>query len=242
VLSINASQSVLKDHALAALQYAFLQNRKVGVSCMLETKQKIPSDSEIDTASASYEIARELVEWSEKFVLLDDDSTEPMSEEKDEHKSNDEDRKHFKKELEVDLKKELEVDLKKELEADRKIQKVDCSDMKGRNQVYCDDPKRQKQWNAYNFPNFDDDDGDGKKITIGILCNNFPLPEKKFEKRFPMCPSFDFFADDTENTGPLYSDDLLEVPSIPSTLSECDDLDFSPLSSPFSDAGSNLSD
>jgi len=234
VLSINASQSILKDHALAALQYAFLQNRKVGVSSIQETQ--VPSDIEIDTASASYEIARELVEWSEKFVL-DDVSTENMTEEKDEHKSNDEDRKHFK-----EFKKEFENDIKNQ-------NQVDCPDVKCRKQVHCDDAKHQKQWNDYSFPNFGVDDN--KKITIGILCNNFPISEKKFpfplsEKKFPnstpVCPSFDFFADETENTGPLYSDDLLDVPPIPSTFFERDDLDFSPLSSPFSDAGSNLSD
>jgi len=240
VLSINASQSILKDHALAALQYAFLQNRKVGVSSIQETQ--VPSDIEIDTASASYEIARELVEWSEKFVVLDDGSTENMTEEKDEHKSNDEDRKNFK---------EFKKEFKKEFENDIKIQKqVDCPDVKCRKPMRCDDAKHQNQWNDYGFPNIGDDNN--KKITIGILCNNFPISEKKFpfplsEKKFPnstpVCPSFDFFADETENTGPLYSDDLLlEVPPIPSIFSECDDLDSSPLSSPFSDAGSNLSD
>lgn len=71
VLSISPSSSILSEQALNALKYAFLMNRKVGVSGSPASIPK-PSEEHIDKAEAAYDIARELVDWSENYVLCED--------------------------------------------------------------------------------------------------------------------------------------------------------------------------
>jgi len=65
VLSINASNSILSEKALQAFKYAFLRNQKIGIGCLPSNES--PSQIELDKATAAYEIARNLVSWSEQF-------------------------------------------------------------------------------------------------------------------------------------------------------------------------------
>lgn len=96
VLSIQPSTSVLSEKALAALKYAFLKNQKVGITGARIESLKPPCDSDLEKAEAAYSIARELVEWSEKFViddnklkLHDDHAISACLETKDDHKMSD---------------------------------------------------------------------------------------------------------------------------------------------------------
>jgi hypothetical protein len=72
VLSIQPSTSILSEKALAALKYAFLQNKKVGIAGVRVDSLKPPSNSDMEKAQAAYSIARKLVEWSEQFVIDDE--------------------------------------------------------------------------------------------------------------------------------------------------------------------------
>eukprot|EP00456_Euglypha_rotunda_P022605 TRINITY_DN1901_c0_g1_i26.p1 TRINITY_DN1901_c0_g1~~TRINITY_DN1901_c0_g1_i26.p1 ORF type:complete len:328 (+),score=40.27 TRINITY_DN1901_c0_g1_i26:272-1255(+) len=74
VLSIHPSTSVLSAQALAALKYAFLQNKKVGITGAKVESLKPPCNSDLAKAEAAYSIARELVEWSERFTIDDDEA------------------------------------------------------------------------------------------------------------------------------------------------------------------------
>jgi len=86
VLSINASNSVLSEKALQAFKYAFLRNQKIGLGCLPSNES--PSQVELDKAAAAYEIARNLVDWSEQFEIDgDDDLYELDSNVEEEHRS-----------------------------------------------------------------------------------------------------------------------------------------------------------
>lgn len=100
VLSIQPSTSILSEKALAALKYAFLQNKKVGIAGVKVDSLKPPSDSDIEKAQAAYSIARKLVEWSEQYII--DDGSLPLQDDQahhdkvcletqDDHKMNDKD-------------------------------------------------------------------------------------------------------------------------------------------------------
>jgi len=103
VLSIQPSTSILSEKALAALKYAFLQNKKVGIAGVRVDSLKPPSESDIKKAQAAYSIARKLVEWSEQFFIddeplqLKDDQASQLQhdevclETQDDHKMNDKD-------------------------------------------------------------------------------------------------------------------------------------------------------
>jgi len=99
VLSIQPSTSILSEKALAALKYAFLQNKKVGIAGVRVDSLKPPAQSDMDKAQAAYSIASKLVEWSEQYVI-DDESplqNDQASHDKvcletqDDHKMNDKD-------------------------------------------------------------------------------------------------------------------------------------------------------
>lgn len=95
VLSIQPSTSILSEKALAALKYAFLQNKKVGIAGVRVDSLKPPCDSDLKKAEAAYSIARELVEWSEQFII-DDEPPRPQDDQacletQDDHKMNDKD-------------------------------------------------------------------------------------------------------------------------------------------------------
>jgi hypothetical protein len=92
-LSIHPSTSVLSEQALAALKYAFLQNKKVGITGAKVESLKPPCNSDLAKAEAAYSIARELVEWSERFAIDDDEawqnSDKGCLETQDDHKMSD---------------------------------------------------------------------------------------------------------------------------------------------------------
>jgi len=86
VLSIQASNSVLSEKALQAFKYAFLSNKKIGIGTLPSNVS--PSQREVDKAIAAYEIARSLVDWSEKYsVEINELDKHEMSTEEGEHRS-----------------------------------------------------------------------------------------------------------------------------------------------------------
>jgi hypothetical protein len=92
VLSIQPSTSILSEKALAALKYAFLQNKKVGIAGVRVDSLKPPSESDLSKAQAAYSIAQNLVDWSEKFIIDDEspklqDDEKPCLEIKDDEKA-----------------------------------------------------------------------------------------------------------------------------------------------------------
>jgi len=85
VLSINPSNSILSAKALQAFKYAFLRNQKIGIGCLPSNES--PSQIEIDKATAAYEIARELVDWSEQFCVDGDTMHDMDTNTEGEHRS-----------------------------------------------------------------------------------------------------------------------------------------------------------
>jgi len=85
VLSIKASNSVLSEKALQAFKYAFLRNQKIGIGSL--PSDELPSQIELDKATAAYEIARKLVDWFEEFCVEEDDSHDLESNTEEEHRS-----------------------------------------------------------------------------------------------------------------------------------------------------------
>jgi len=250
VLSIDASQSVLKKHALAALQYAFLRNRKVGVSSLLLSET--PNENEIERASAAYDIARELVEWSDKFVVVGEDANdsesddcgmnESVKDQKDIVDYGEDGKLHENDDCRMnEVKHQKCAD-----DDDAKNQKFWTTgfDTKCQKQGNCDDTKYPKRWNEQ--PVDQPFEEDSEKLTFVDICFGPQLPEKKiFSINLPSpryggsgggCPSFDFH----DSSGSELNDLFLDDPPLPF---QGDDLELaSPLSSPFSDTGSNLSD
>jgi len=84
VLSIQASNSILSEKALQAFKYAFLRNQKIGIGSLPPNES--PSQSELDKASAAYEIARNLVDWFDDFCV-EEDSHDLESNTEEEHRS-----------------------------------------------------------------------------------------------------------------------------------------------------------
>lgn len=87
MLSINASNSVLSEKALQAFKYAFLRNQKIGLGCLPSNES--PSQIELDKATAAYEIARNLVDWSEQFCVENGDLLDLDINSEEEHRSRD---------------------------------------------------------------------------------------------------------------------------------------------------------
>jgi len=85
VLSIKASNSVLSEKALQAFKYAFLRNQKIGIGSL--PSDELPSQIELDKATAAYEIARKLVDWFEDFCVEEDDSHDLENNTEEEHRS-----------------------------------------------------------------------------------------------------------------------------------------------------------
>jgi len=85
VLSITASNSILSEKALQAFKYAFLRNQKIGIGSLPSNES--PSQSELDKASAAYEIARNLVDWFDEFCVEEEDSHDLESNTEEEHRS-----------------------------------------------------------------------------------------------------------------------------------------------------------
>jgi len=85
VLSIKASNSVLSEKALQAFKYAFLRNQKIGIGSL--PSDELPSQIELDKATAAYEIARNLVTWFDEFCVEEEDSPDLESNAEEEHRS-----------------------------------------------------------------------------------------------------------------------------------------------------------
>jgi len=109
VLSIQASNSVLSEKALNAFKYAFLCNKKIGIGSLPSNVS--PTTTELDKATAAYEIARMLVDWSEQLDVDDNLATPEINTEEGEHRSCD-----VKKEFDLkDGGLPFNVDAKKDL-------------------------------------------------------------------------------------------------------------------------------
>jgi len=85
VLSIKASNSILSEKALQAFKYAFLRNQKIGIGSLPSNES--PTQTELDKATAAYEIARNLVGWFDEFCVEEEDSHDLESNTEEEHRS-----------------------------------------------------------------------------------------------------------------------------------------------------------